>query len=107
MKYIILLLALVVAPISTAAIVTTSEGKITRIHTYDDYKGGTVFIYLSHPISACPAGAYLNPTSPGIERLYSIALASMMANKKVTFQLYDDRIIDTRCEIDAIQVGPE
>jgi len=105
MKFLSILLAIIFTPIASATVVTNDEGKITRIHTYDDYKQGTVFIFLSKPVTACPNGAYLSPSSPGIERLYSMALAILMSNKNVTFQLYDDRIIDGRCEVDAIQVG--
>ena len=103
-KNIVAIFILLLSFSCNAAIKSTNVGKITRIHTYDDHMNGAVYVYIDMPIAACPQGTYLNPASAGFERLFASATAAMMADKKVVFQLYDDRIAYNRCEVDAIQV---
>lgn len=104
MKLILSVILTCLSSVAIATIKSSSEGHITKLITYDDHLGGTAYIYFSPSISACPSGMYLNPSSPGFERLYSASLAAFLSNRKVVFQIYDDRIQDTRCEVDAIQI---
>ena len=95
---------LLYAQFSFAGVLNTEVGRIKSIYTYDDAEGGIVYIQITMPIDVCPSGAYLNREAVGFKELYSIAVAAMMANKDVLFQLYNDRINGSRCEVDAIRV---
>lgn len=87
----------------TAAVVTIDDIKVTEVSAYDDYQGGIVRVEMSATHSACTSGSYLNPASTGFDSLYSLLLTSATACLSIKFQLYDDRIIDGLCEIDAIR----
>lgn len=89
---------------SHATILATDITTITELFTYDDYSGGVVIVNLAYALPACPNGGYLNPASVGFKSLYTSALLAFAMGKNVRFQLYDDRILATRCEIDNITV---
>ena len=111
-KFSIFLVFLLAPMLSQAGIVTTNKAKIARLYAYDDYgavegkNGAAVFIYLSTGVSACPGSIYISPNAPGYQNLVSFTLASFMAEKAVSFQIYDDagRQLDGRCEVDAIRM---
>lgn len=88
----------------SAAIVTVENIKITEISAYDDYQNGIVRVEMSNTHPACTSGSYLKPDSIGFDALYSLLLSSATARLTAKFQLYDDRVIDGLCEIDAIRI---
>jgi hypothetical protein len=87
-----------------AGVVYLDNVTINEVSSYDDWEGGIVLVGTSSKLSSCSAGQYLNPQSPGFERLYSLALVGATSREPVRLQLYDDRKIGDRCEIDAIRI---
>jgi|GEM_PF-7135122 len=100
----ILLLSTIPLTSYSANIGTTTTGNITSIYSYDDYMDGAIYIQFDKSLSECPVGGYLNPSSKGFNSLQAVSLAAMMANKKVILQLYKDKVVSQRCEIDAVRV---
>ena len=76
--------------------------KIESVSVYDDFEGGIIFIGMSKVLSGCPKGGYLKRSSNGFKELYALVLTSATTRQELTFQLYDDRKIGNRCEIDAL-----
>ena len=105
MKYLVLIM-LFMSSITQAGVIQVNGVKITQLNSYDDYEGGVVYIYINNSSGSCN-GAYINPSAPGFQSLYSLTLAAFMSGKTVNFQLYDDRLISGRCEVDGIQVMAE
>jgi len=106
MKKFISILLLSAIPLTSysASIGTTTTGSITSIFSYDDHLDGAIFIQFDKSLNECPVGGYLNPSSKGFNSLKAVSLAAMMANKKVILQLYKDKIVSQRCEIDAVRI---
>ncbi len=88
----------------SAGVVGVDNVEINEIAAYDDYEGGIIRIEMSNSHSVCPVGGYLNPNSPGFERLYSLLLIQASTGKSARFQLYDDRVIGSLCEVDGIRL---
>jgi hypothetical protein len=104
MKYLFSTLLLAIATCSQAEVVSHNDVMISRINTYDDIENVAAYLYLSQNHADCPNGAYFNPNAPRFTPMYSLALAAFMAGKRVSLQLYNDRLHSGRCEIDAVSV---
>ncbi len=89
-----------------AEIIEVPAASITRVTGYDDFLNGAVIIALDQNHSACPIGAYINPSSPGATTLVALITAAYMSSHRVQLQLYTDRIQAGRCEVDAVSVLP-
>jgi len=100
----VFLSAIFTTPIQ-AEVITLLDVKINEISVYDDYQDGVVFLGLSKAIGTCNVGAYLNPNLPPevFNRLYALSISSATTKQNLKIQLYDDRTVDGRCEIDAIR----
>ncbi|WP_020413344.1 hypothetical protein [Microbulbifer variabilis] len=106
-KYQAVLFVLLTLQASIAGATVLADVKINKLYAYDDYSNASAFLALSNNLPECTKGAYIPPKSekiPHFDSLYSTMLSAFMAGKTVTFQLYIDRIISGRCEIDAIIV---
>lgn len=93
--------------VANAQVVGISNNKIEQITVYDDYEGGLIRIELSNSHSNCPIGGFLNPSSPGFQQLYSLAMLAASMQKEIIVQLYTEtnRMKASLCEIDAIRLN--
>ncbi len=89
--------------VANAEVIYVDDASITEVSVYDDWNEGVVIVGLSKSTEGC-VNAYLNPTSAGFDRLYSLVLAAATTKQSARFQLYDDRKLGDRCEIDAIRI---
>jgi hypothetical protein len=104
MKRILLTLALTASFSAHGAIVEAPQANITRVIGYDDWMDGAVILFLDQNHSACPNGAYIHPERPGAKTLIALVTSALMGSSPVVLQLYDDRVISGRCEVDAVSV---
>ena len=119
-KKIILFLTLIVSFHSYAAVndkSQTDSGVIKTLMSYSDYGQGDVLVYFDTGLDECPSGLYIPPkmmsfdsngiisetVNPGASNNLSLILAAHMANRKVRFEVYSERIwkgsLTPRCEI--------
>ena len=104
MKKALFVLIFTLYAVSTnAEIVYLDNVKVNEVSVYDDWEGGIILVGASSSHSSCPKGQYIKPSALTYEHLYSAALAAGAAQINVRFQLYTDRKIGDRCEIDAIR----
>jgi hypothetical protein len=94
--------------LSSAALVNSQIGLIEKMYSYAEYEGGAVTIAFTTGNAKCPNGVWLTPTSTGFDTLLSFALAAYMADKKVYFGIYDDRLFTggaDYCQVDSVRIG--
>ena len=89
---------------ANAEIVYLDNVKINEVSVYDDWEGGIILVGTSSAHASCSKGQYLKPSALTYDQLYSAALAAGAAQTNVRLQLYTDRKIGDRCEIDAIRI---
>jgi len=93
----------------SAAIITSKVGTINKLYAYDDHgavegkEGAAVYIYMDTGLPACPSSIYISPNAPGYNTLVSFALTAYTTKSTVRFQVYDDKKLAGRCEVDAIR----
>jgi len=94
---------------ASANILSSKVGTINKLYAYDDHgavegrEGAAVYIYMDTGLTACPHSIYISPNAPGYKTLVSFALTAYTTKSTVRFQVYDDRKLAGRCEVDAIR----
>ncbi|NQZ09690.1 MAG: hypothetical protein HRT35_21275 [Algicola sp.] len=88
----------------------TELGKIEKINTYAEYKGGAVLLSFNTGLAQCPTGLWISPTSTGFDMMSTFALASYMSNKTVYFgvEVENPLPVGTNifyCQVDSVRLG--
>lgn len=93
---------------ASAAITATGVVDIRWMTVYDDHGGGQVLIGTSNTtVPECASGVYLNPSAPGMDRMYRMILSTSLSKLPLRFQVYNDRLFSSAkpyCEVDAVML---
>lgn len=101
-------LLLALSGAAQSAVVTTAVVDIRWMTAYDDHGSGQVLIGTSNTsVPECGSGVYLNPSAPGMDRLYRMVLSASLSRMPLRFQVYNDRLFSGTkpyCEVDAVML---
>lgn len=91
----------------------TNISSLDRMYAYDDYgsiegkDGADVAIWTDTGLSECPNGVWISPSAPGYKTMVSFVLSAYLAQKKVSFQVYSDKVWggsrNALCKVDAVR----